>query len=365
MKVTRKQRIATSVVVAAAVAAGTGFTVFDTITSSSSRNGFCAQMPDAVGLYAGNPVTQMGLQVGRIDQIQSKGGYVEVKFSLDAGRRYPADVMAVTRSKSILADRSLELVGNYKQGPELVAGQCVSPQRSFTPKSISEIAGSAADFIDALSPDKGKQSFQNAVAGMDAALRGQGDNARTLMLNASAAAASPDKIVADLGSIILNMAPLTDDALQHWSQIGPLLDQLPGVVAAGIDLWPGVVDTCIGIGWLVNVLHDVQVNYGSDLWPILQGPVVDAIHLAASRSGDIANLIDSIPSVAALMRQQSRDNGAVTIDYQPPTVQVDAPAPTQLCDAANAVVPGSCSLAQGRAEVTADGLLNMALGKGR
>src|SRR5262249_14183268 len=151
-------------------------------------------------------VTQMGLQVGRVERIQPRGGHVEVTFSLDGDRQFPADVKAVTRSKSILADRSLELVGNYEQGPQLAAGQCIAPENSFTRKSISEIAGSAADFVEALSPDDNKESFRNAVSGFEQALRGQGGNAREMMLHASAASASPDQLTADIGSIIEHMA---------------------------------------------------------------------------------------------------------------------------------------------------------------
>lgn len=289
------------------------------------RSGFCAQMPDAVGLYPGNPVTHMGYPVGHVDRVTPEGDYVDVAFTLDNGRSFPADVRAVTRSKSILADRSLELVGNTGDGPALAAGRCIPLAHSYTPKSLSEIASSAADFINELSPNDGRQSLQNAVAGLAQALRGQGQDARTLMLHASAAATSPDQLTSDLGTIILNMAPLTDEALQRWSTIRPLLDQLPEAAAGGIDLWPGVVDTCVGVGWLVNVLHDIQTNYGDDIWPVVQGPVADAVHLAASHAKDLADLLDSLPSVAAMLRRQSRPDGDVSVVYRPPTVRVGTP----------------------------------------
>ncbi|WP_067680039.1 MlaD family protein [Nocardia miyunensis] len=364
MTIRRKYLIGTGGVLALALVGGLGFAVVDP-EGPQSHSGFCAEMPDAVGLYAGNPVTQMGLQVGRVDRIQPRGDHVEVSFTLDGGRRFPVGVRAVTRSKSILADRSVELVGNYRTGPELAAGQCIPEEHSFTPKSISEIAGSAADFINALSPDDNRESFQKAVSGFEQALRGQGDNARSMMLHASAAAQSPDRLMADIGSIIQNMAPLTDAALQRWPAMKSILDQMPEVVGAGIDLWPGVVDVCVGVGWLVNVLHDVQTNNGDLLWPLLQGPVADAVHLAASRSKDIAGLLDSIPSIAATLRQQSTGNGGMVIDYRPPTVQADSPVAPELCEEANRTRPGSCSTVQGHVRVPVTGLLDMVLAKGQ
>ncbi|MVU80727.1 MCE family protein [Nocardia sp. ET3-3] len=336
----RKLVISTAVVAGVVAAAGVGFAMVtgDTTTSSS---GYCAIMPDAVGLYEGNPVTQMGLQIGRVDHIRSKGDHVEVSFSLDAGRHYPAGVKAVTRSKSLLADRSLELVGNYQTGPQLKSGQCIALDHSFTPKSISEIAGSAADFIDAMAPDNGKDSFQNAVAGFDAALHGNGELARAMMQHAASASANPDQLISDIGSSILNMAPLTDEALQRWSSLRSILDQMPQVVDAGNKLWPGVLNVTNGTGWLVATLYDIQRSYGDVLWPLLKGGVADVIHLAATRSKDIAALLESIPPVAAMLRQQADNNGGLAITYAPPTVNV------------------------GGAEIPAAGLLGLTLAKGQ
>ncbi|EUA51178.1 mce related family protein [Mycobacterium xenopi 3993] len=77
---------------------------------------YCAIMPDSGGLYVGNAVTQMGVRIGKITAITPDALSVRVNFT--AGERpLPSDVKAVTRSPSILVDRSLELVGNYDSGP--------------------------------------------------------------------------------------------------------------------------------------------------------------------------------------------------------------------------------------------------------
>src|ERR1700721_2384269 len=69
---------------------------------------FCAIMSDSVGLYTGNPVTQMGYRIGSVDSITPEDSSVEIRFTITENRPIPADVKAVTRSTSILADRSLE-----------------------------------------------------------------------------------------------------------------------------------------------------------------------------------------------------------------------------------------------------------------
>ncbi|CCW11339.1 virulence factor Mce family protein [Rhodococcus aetherivorans] len=330
-----------------------------------AKSGYCAEMPDAIGLYEGNPVTQMGFQVGKVDHIEPKGDHVRVTFALDGGRRYPADVQAVTRSKSLLADRSLELVGNYESGPQLTDGQCISLDRSYTPKSISEITGSTADFIDKMAPRTGENTVETAVAGLAEALRGNGTGAQSMMLHASGAMSSPDQLVADIGSSIMNMAPLTDETLQRWATLRSILDQLPEVVAAGSDLWQGPIDVIKGVAYLTPVLLDIHQNDGDVLWPLLHGGVADLIHLAATRSKDIQSLMSTVPSIAAAMRQQSAASGGFTMAYQPPTVEISRPDAPQLCAALNQALAGSCAPDGAQVRVPAARMLDLVLAKGK
>lgn len=350
-------------ITAVALVAGVG-TAIAAVATPDEQSTFCAEMPDAVGLYENNPVTQMGYEVGRVDKISPRGDHVKVTFSVDAGRSYPADVRAVTRSKSLLADRSLELVGNYEGGPRLSSGTCVPLEHSHTPKSISEIAGSAADFIDAIAPRTGQESVENAISGLDEALSGQGGNANALFMHAAAATEDPDKLVADIGTSIMDMAPLTSEALAQWGNIRSLVEQLPAVIDAGIDLWPGVIGVCEGIGWLVATLDDIQQNYGADIWPFVNGTLVDVIHLAATRSDDLADLISSVPAVAGLMRQQSSTTNGLSMEFAPPTVALDTKDASQLCALLNNFRPGSCNPADRQSRMPTVGLLDLILLEG-
>lgn len=294
-----------------------------TLTAAQAGGtGYCADLADAIGLYVGNPVTQMGMPVGKVTGVDAKGATVRVSFELNPGRQYPADVQAVTRSKSLLADRSLELVGNYTQGATLQRGQCISRDKTFTPKSISEIAGSASDFIKAMT-DAGSSDVQDTVAGLDKALAGTAPNAANMYRHAANAARNPDQVIADIGTSIANMAPLTDEALRQWGTIDGLLDKAPKAAAQGMELFSKdwVPDFCKGIGWLVAVLWDVQTNYGDTiLWPLAKGPVRDIIELAATHAPDLKKLYETIPSIAATLRQQSSTTGGLAVPYKAPTI---------------------------------------------
>ncbi|MGW4479296.1 MlaD family protein [Rhodococcus triatomae] len=321
MTIVRRRVVATAMTVSMLCATGGGAVANADAPNRPGKGAtYCAEMPDSVGLYVGNPVTQMGFEVGTVDSIVERGDRVEVTFTTGVDRAFPVDVQAVTRSKSILADRSLELVGNLTSGPALEPGTCIPLQRSHTPRTISEIVGSAADFLGELSPEGSEATVAGAVAGLAEALRGEGDNARDLVENAAAAMEDPDRMVADLGTAVAAMAPLTEQTLADWGAITSLATQLPDIATAGIDLFPGTIDVCVGIGWLVATLYDVQGRYGGEIWPFVHGPVTQAISLAAGRAGDLTGLVGAVPSLAAVLEQQSKQSGGLTVRFTPPSV---------------------------------------------
>lgn len=285
-------------------------------------DGFCADISDTIGLYVGNRVTQMGIPVGKVEKIESRGTHARVTFSLEPGRKYPADVKAVTRSKSLLADRNLELVGNYAGGPTLVEGGCIGVDNAFTPKSISEVAGSASDFLKALS-DNGGDDLEKVLEGADRAFAGTGTQASKMFENAARAAQNPDSFIADIGTSIRDMAPLTDSAVRNWDQIMSIMNQAPNVSALGTTLFYDVARFCQGVGWTIALLYDIQRNYGDDiLWPLLHGPVEDIVAYGAQRAPELSELLGVTPSIAAAMREQESAAGALSVPYQAPKVAV-------------------------------------------
>ena len=92
-----------------------------------------AHFTDAVGLYSGNAVSVLGMQVGSVSRIESMGDHVEVTMKLDRDIPIPADVTAVTVSASLLTDRHIELTPPYTDGPRLLDGDLVPIGHTRTP----------------------------------------------------------------------------------------------------------------------------------------------------------------------------------------------------------------------------------------
>jgi phospholipid/cholesterol/gamma-HCH transport system substrate-binding protein len=334
---------------------------------------FCAVLSDSVGLYTGNPVTQMGLPIGTVTSIKATDTAAEVTFVIDEDRRIPQDVKAVVRSPSILADRSLELVGNYHGGPEMRTGDCIPRSRTATPLSISQIIGSATDFVNAITPD-GSTNVQASLRGIDEAVRGNGKGVNELLARSSALLDNPDQTIAELGAITRNVAELTTilrdnraplkSILQDSTYTGPLL--VKALQGGGMLSRP--------LPELVLLVNDLELQLGPELQLALD-TVAESARILVPHYKGLADLLNPLPrfisglngepagATAGGLAKHINNHVFDLLTWRPALYRIPAPAVSSLvnCGAINAVMPGSCADVEGRPYVVDVALLQYVL----
>lgn len=315
-------------------------------TTQTRQAAYCAIMPDTVGLYVNNPVTQMGMPIGKVTAVTPGNLNVRVDFAVNVQRLFPNDVKAIIRSGSLLADRSLELVGNYDGGPQLPTDGCIPLGRSFTPKSLSRVIGASTDFINAINPD-GSTNVGGVVNGIDQALRNQGPAINNVVTKASALLDSPDQAIGDIGSIMKNLAQLTSTiraieptakgTLEDLEQVGP---EVAATVLGADKLFHGLVP-------LITMVADLETQLGGELQQTLDSVSV-VVRKITPRSPFYASLLNVGPRLINGIANfaESRGNSgfaAFTIRYRPPLYRVRTPDGWAQCGYMNAAMPGSCA----------------------
>jgi virulence factor Mce-like protein len=301
---------------------------------------YCAVMPDSIGLYVGNPVTQMGYQIGQVTSITPGTTDVRVGFDVTEQRFLPADVKAIVRSTSILADRALELVGNPQSGPHLVAGECIPLTRSWTPKSLSAVIGSATDFVNEINPDN-STNVGDVVRQADQAVHNNGAGVNKLLTTSSAVVDSPDQVIGDIGSVITNLAELTSTVAEIR---GPLKETLLNAeqnmadVAVTLDGGNRMVGGFIGA---VKAVVDIEENLGGEFQFTLDATSV-ALRKLSAHAPWLANLLNPVPWWVNTLANHF-NNREFNINYRPPLYRIRTPDGLALCGIMNASTPGSCA----------------------
>jgi phospholipid/cholesterol/gamma-HCH transport system substrate-binding protein len=316
-----------------------------TSAGNSQAASYCALMPDSVGLYINNPITHLGYPIGKVTSITPSAQSVRVDFSIDGGQTVPADAKAVTRSTSILADRALELVGDYTKGPHLSAGGCIPLNRSLTPKSLSEVIGSSTTFINSINP-AGSDNVGQMVAGIDQAFRNQGPNANKLLTTTSSVLDSPDQAIGDLGSITSNLTQLTTMLVDIQPTLKGVFDDGANNVAhEASEVFKGADDAFEGLLPIFDAAGGIEKELGPTIQQLLDA-VSAVIRKATPRAPYYASLLNVVPRVLNGLVNLS-NNHQFTLYYRPPLYRLRTPDGVAQCNIMNASMPGSCANVHG------------------
>ncbi|MGW6423587.1 MCE family protein [Nocardia sp. NPDC055053] len=99
-----------------------------------------ADFDSAAGLFVGNEVSVLGVPVGRVDAIEQRGAFVEVRMTIEEGIELPADAMAALVSPQLITNRHVELTPAYTgEGPTLTDGTHIPVARTRTPVELDRI----------------------------------------------------------------------------------------------------------------------------------------------------------------------------------------------------------------------------------
>jgi phospholipid/cholesterol/gamma-HCH transport system substrate-binding protein len=306
---------------------------------------YCAIMPDSVGLYVNNPVKQMGYQIGTVSAITPSARSVRVDFTVDEQRALPDDVKAVIRSTSILADRSLELVGNYETGPKLAAGGCIPLDRSMTPKSLSEVIGASTTFVNSISPAE-STNVAGVLQGVDEALRNQGPNANMLLTTTASVLDSPDRAIGDLSSITTNLGVLTSTLVDLEPTLKSVFSDVDFIAPELVTVSWGAAMSYEGIIPILTMAADLETQLGPQIQQTLDAVSV-AIRKMTPRAPFYASILNAAPRLINGMANLVNNHQPEILRYRPPLYRMGTPDGVLQCNVMNASVPGSCANVQG------------------
>ncbi|MFI7118157.1 MCE family protein [Amycolatopsis sp. NPDC049868] len=137
-----------AIVLALVVAGALWWTLKD-----AGRNHVTAYFAGAVGLYEGNSVRMLGVDMGTVTKIQPMGNQVRVELEYDRSVAVPADAKAIIVSPSLVSDRYVQLAPAYKGGPRIADGAVIGLDRTEVPLEVDELAASLSRVSKSLGPN--------------------------------------------------------------------------------------------------------------------------------------------------------------------------------------------------------------------
>ncbi|MBL1074246.1 MCE family protein [Nocardia sp. 2] len=317
--------------------------------------GYCAVMPDSIGLYPGNDVTMLGLPVGTVTTVTPENGRVRVAFDVDADHPLRGRVIATTVSDTILADRDLEVLGDNTSDVPWDRNTCIT--ETFTPKSISQTLEAFSTLADELTGhgDPAEQErLRTSVVVFDQATVGTGQRLNQLVKDLAEALKQPDAAIGNLGSLIDAFGSIAQSVAYNWGDIKTALTQAPEGFAFVNQMWDRAIQIVDALLVILPWFNTLSHKYGRQLLNGLDA-LVPKLKLLSAHIGTLKQVIEMIPPIVTAFEEfLDPATGQARITYAAPRVALPQDIADQVCTVVNAAAPGRCRTA-------ADGLATVDL----
>lgn len=293
-----------------------------------NRNTFTAYFTNTHGLYAGDEIRVLGVQVGAVDTIEPGRESVKVTFSVDKKYPVPADVKAAILSPALVTARSIQLVPAYSGGPRLADGATIPIERTAVPVEWDDLRGQLERLTESLQPSTpgGVNSIGDFINSTAENLRGEGDTARETVIKLSQAISALGDHSQDIFGTVRNLQLLvsalssSSDLLAGFNtnlaEVTGVLSNSPNEIAEATrvlnsavgDLRAFVGENREGLGATVDHLNAITTALNDS-----RGDIKQVLHITPTVFSNFTNIYQ--PAQSAITGILAPVNFADTVQF--------------------------------------------------
>lgn len=216
------------------------------VTPGSKSKTITVEFAEAPGLYPGNHVEVLGIEVGTITSIKPGPDYVTVKLSVRASLPIPADADAELMAPEAISDRFVQLSPPYTGGPTMLAGATIPTSRTAIPQSVDAEVAALNELAQELGPNQANKH-----------------GALTNLVHELAAQLSPSS--SGFHSSVVNLSKTIGGLGQEAPQVQGLLDNLGSLSQALADN----SSTYSSLTYNLNAVSQILAGDRSDIAQVL------------------------------------------------------------------------------------------------
>lgn len=285
-------------VIALVAAVGLGAAVF--LLPGLGKNTVYAHFVSTTGLYEGDDVRVLGVNVGTVEKIEPGENDAKVTMYVDDDVRIPADAKAVIVAQNLVSSRFVQLTPVYNGGDEMADGATISIDRTAVPVEWDEIKTELTKLSTALGPEglDDQGSLARFIDTAGANLDGNGDALRRTLRQLSDTMHTLSEGRTDLFSTIRNLQAFVSalsSSNQQIVQFGGRLASVSDLLATSSDeLGTALSDLNLAVGDVQRFVADNRDGLSESVQRL-----ADATQVLADKRPEIERVLHSGPTSLA------------------------------------------------------------------
>jgi phospholipid/cholesterol/gamma-HCH transport system substrate-binding protein len=199
--------------------------------NDAGKKRLTAYFPSAIGLYVGNSVRVLGVDMGTVTAVQPMGNQVRVEMTYDRSVLIPADAQAAIIAPSLVSDRYVQLAPAYTGGKIIDDGASIPLSRTAVPVEVDDLYASLDKISQSLGPNGVNQngSLSDLLTTLAQNFDGNGQALHDTITKLSQASSTLSGNKNDLFATIQNLADFSSALANSDGQVRQFEQQLADV----------------------------------------------------------------------------------------------------------------------------------------
>lgn len=319
--------VAIACVLGLVVAGGLWWTLKD-----PNSNRVTAYFPTAIGLYEGNDVRVLGVQMGEVVNIQPQGGRVKVEMTYDRAVDVPAGARAVIVAPSLVSDRYVQLAPAYTGGKTMESGTVIPINRTAVPLEIDQLSESLSRVAESLGPSGANKdgSLSDVLTTLAKNFEGNGKALNNTVTKLSKFSGTLSGNADDLFATVKNLAKLSTTIAASDDDVRRFERQLADVSAFLAGERQDLSATVQQLGTtLTSVREFVENNRGRVKSNV--DKLASVTRVLVEQRGALSEILDVAPvGLSNLVDTYNASSG--TLDARPVFDEFTKPPLLMICD---------------------------------
>ncbi|MDQ3985367.1 MAG: MCE family protein [Actinomycetota bacterium] len=229
-----------------------------------------AYFEKAIGLFKNSDVTQLGVAIGKVTEVDPQGRTVRIEMVVDSKYKIPADTQAEIVPISVISDRYIEL-DTYQGGPALPDGATIDASRTVIPAELDDVFKQLKKLLDALRPEGEGElgSLGELIVALDKALEGREQDLKGTLINGAQLTQTLARARDDISGLLTNLDGLFRKLAPRADSIATLNRNFAVVMRFLASNRDDLTGTLSKLGDVTDELSDLVKDNSSTLSSVL------------------------------------------------------------------------------------------------
>ncbi len=271
-----------------------------TSSSGLGKTKISAHFVSTTGLYEGDVVRVLGVNVGKVTKIEPRDRDTYVEMKIDSSVNVPADAKALIVAQSLVSARFVQLTPVYSGGEQMPNGGEIPIERTAVPVEWDEIKTELTKLSDALGPEglDDQGSLGRFIDTVGTNLDGNGESIRSTLRELSATMHTLSEGRTDLFSTIRNLQAFVtalSSSNEQIVQFSGHLASVTSVLASSSDeLGTALSDLDLAVGDVQRFVKDNSEGLSESV-----ARLADATQVLTDKRPEIEQVLHSGPTSLA------------------------------------------------------------------